>query len=247
MSLDSRIQSLLQSSGMVDSFGSPSSDSETRTKKELSPPRVENSISASQTPFNNFHSTPSDGFSAPTQENHFIQTPYMQTTVDTPYIQAPANQAETEDDKMSISSGESGNQNIEINPSILAGNVPQSSANFMTNPNFGGDFSQFSGNFMGYPNQDVYNQNYFNQFNNLMNNQQSLQPEVDDEKLDKTFSSVLDKFVKELKEIMQKDMCKKMVESSAFKSFDSWWTSNETKTKVIIEKGFEFHAFSCVF
>jgi hypothetical protein len=77
-----------------------------------------------------------------------------------------------------------------------------------------------------------YNQNYFNQYNNVINNQQSVQNQVDDEKLDKTFSSVLDKFVKELKEIMQKDMCKKMVESSAFKSFDSWWTTNETRTKV---------------
>jgi hypothetical protein len=66
---------------------------------------------------------------------------------------------------------------------------------------------------MGYPNPptgDLYNQNYFNQYNNVINNQQSVQNQVDDEKLDKTFSSVLDKFVKELKEIMQKDMCKKI-------------------------------------
>ncbi|XP_063397090.1 histone-lysine N-methyltransferase SETD1B-like [Mytilus trossulus] len=246
MSLDSRIQSLLQSSGMVDNFGSPSSDSagESR-KKEVSPPEnVPNndiSISASQTPFNNFHSTPTDNFSAqmnPKQteidfrENHFVQTPYMQTPGDTPYMSTPvANQAEDADDKMSISSGESGNQNIEINPSMLAANNPQSSANFMTNPNFSAEYSQYS-NYMGYPNQaEMYNQNYFNQYQNIMNDQNSLQNKVDDEQLDKTFSSVLDKFVKELKEIMQKDMCKKMVESSAFKSFDSWWTTNETRTK----------------
>ena len=264
MSLDSRIQSLLQSSGMVDTFGSPSSDSTSDSrKKELSPPHsasassVDNSISASQTPFNNFHSTPSDNFSASMdrkqgheldfRENHknhpqFVQNPYMQTPIDTPYMQTPGDsfqhgvtsQGEAEDDKMSISSGESGNQNIEINPNILSSNNPQSSANFMTNPNFGAEFPQY-GNYMGYPNPptgDLYNQNYFNQYNNVINNQQSVQNQVDDEKLDKTFSSVLDKFVKELKEIMQKDMCKKMVESSAFKSFDSWWTTNETRTKV---------------
>ncbi|CAG2165548.1 unnamed protein product [Oppiella nova] len=37
--------------------------------------------------------------------------------------------------------------------------------------------------------------------------------------------------VKELKELIKKDICKKMVESSAFKMFEKWWDDCESKSK----------------
>ena len=46
------------------------------------------------------------------------------------------------------------------------------------------------------------------------------------------FSAVLSDFVKELKSIMQRDLCKKMVETSAFKYFENWWDQEEVKNKV---------------
>ncbi|GFS24985.1 histone-lysine N-methyltransferase SETD1B-like [Elysia marginata] len=45
------------------------------------------------------------------------------------------------------------------------------------------------------------------------------------------FSAVLSDFVKELKSIMQRDLCKKMVETSAFKYFENWWDQEEQKNK----------------
>lgn len=46
------------------------------------------------------------------------------------------------------------------------------------------------------------------------------------------FNTVLNEFVKELKSIMQRDLCKKMVETSAFKYFENWWDQQEEKHKV---------------
>lgn len=47
------------------------------------------------------------------------------------------------------------------------------------------------------------------------------------------FTHVLNDFVKELKSIMQRDLCKKMVETSAFKYFENWWDQEEEKHKVL--------------
>ena len=50
------------------------------------------------------------------------------------------------------------------------------------------------------------------------------------------FSQVLREFVSELKGIMQKDLCKKMIETSAFKYFEHWWDQESEKNKVCIKK-----------
>ncbi|XP_070571460.1 histone-lysine N-methyltransferase SETD1B-like isoform X2 [Ptychodera flava] len=44
-------------------------------------------------------------------------------------------------------------------------------------------------------------------------------------------NSVLQKVVEGLKQIMNKDLCKKMVESSAFKALETWWDKNEEQAK----------------
>lgn len=43
--------------------------------------------------------------------------------------------------------------------------------------------------------------------------------------------SVLESVVSELKEIIKKDICKKMVESTAFKNFENWWDESEKRSK----------------
>lgn len=46
-----------------------------------------------------------------------------------------------------------------------------------------------------------------------------------------TVRGVLNTVVCELKEIMKRDLCKKIVENSAFKSFEQWWDEQERESK----------------
>lgn len=46
------------------------------------------------------------------------------------------------------------------------------------------------------------------------------------------FSGVLEKVMAELRVIMMKDLSKKMVETSAFKSFEGWWDGEKNRQKV---------------
>ena len=46
------------------------------------------------------------------------------------------------------------------------------------------------------------------------------------------FSGVLEKVIAELRVIMMKDLSKKMVETSAFKSFEGWWDGEKNRQKV---------------
>jgi histone-lysine N-methyltransferase SETD1 len=43
---------------------------------------------------------------------------------------------------------------------------------------------------------------------------------------------VLDRITTELKQIMRKDLQRKMIENSAFRSFESWWDTEDNKLKV---------------
>ena len=49
-------------------------------------------------------------------------------------------------------------------------------------------------------------------------------------------SEVVDHVVNELKEIIKRDIKKKMIESTGFKSYESWWDENESKNKMIKNK-----------
>lgn len=46
------------------------------------------------------------------------------------------------------------------------------------------------------------------------------------------FETALDDLVDDLKKIMNKDICKRMVTQSAFKFFENWWQKEEHKFKV---------------
>ena len=47
------------------------------------------------------------------------------------------------------------------------------------------------------------------------------------------YSSVLDTVIEELKKILKRDFNKRMIESTAFKTFEAWWDDQESKFKVI--------------
>lgn len=318
LSLDSRIQSLLQGAGMADTFGSPPSDSAGEPKKkEQTPPHnkwektpvpktpemtqpspvpyVGTESENMRTPYNftqDYHSNDSESFkeridrklthkldfreqeipmnSSQFNGNGFYnQTPVINSQVqqsDITHQTVDASTADADDDRMSISSGGSDDQKIEVNSQILRNdsssnlnNMSQSSANFISSMpplvssgglnqwqagmanSYNANYSNFT-NFMGHSGMDgMYNPNFYDQYgNSILNNNLNNQSVCDnsgtsimDEASEKKFMSVLENFVKELKQVMQKDLCKKMVENSAFKSFDSWWTGEEEKNKVI--------------
>jgi hypothetical protein len=43
---------------------------------------------------------------------------------------------------------------------------------------------------------------------------------------------VIDRVISELKQILKRDFNKKMIENTAFKSFENWWDEQERKSKV---------------
>lgn len=47
-----------------------------------------------------------------------------------------------------------------------------------------------------------------------------------------TVQMVLGTLIQEMKNIMQRDLNRKMVENVAFATFDEWWERKETKAKV---------------
>lgn len=56
-------------------------------------------------------------------------------------------------------------------------------------------------------------------------------PRTKEERLNPLISGVIHQVVKELKEIIRKDIKRRMIESTGFKSFESWWDENESRSK----------------
>ncbi|GFO09816.1 histone-lysine N-methyltransferase setd1b-like [Plakobranchus ocellatus] len=110
--------------------------------------------------------------------------------------------ADFEDDRMSLDSVSSGEEKLELVDNAQTSHTPF---------NGGGWPGQTFGDGFGGP----YGPDY--------------EPETD--YVTHMFSAVLSDFVKELKSIMQRDLCKKMVEASAFKYFENWWDCEEEKNK----------------
>ena len=212
-----------------------------------------------QTPLYNEYSNPTASVSyhgsTPSHDsNQAWSSNYPNGTLPVNSVQPP----QDDEDRMSLDSNDSGggNTSIEINPQAMKPDVPvvppplmsiptsfnsnlqqppwpQSSANSFDMGNF--SHTQNTGidtfNYMG----GTFNQNYINQYNNDLNNMENEEElEEEHEKTEVTFCSVLDDFVQELKEILSKDLCKKMVENSGFKYYDRWWDREEEKTKVSI-------------
>ena len=221
MSLDSRIQSLLSG------FKSP------EPERPKTPPMVK--------------APPPDMYTQSPQNvpNQQMYDPNQQLMVSNGMyndVPIPGQAMQDDDDRMSLdSTGSTGVPGaIEVNsadtsvppPPLIPSQMPNSTAQVQTwqQQNLQGYMNNYPGG--------QFNQNFVNQFNNDLNNQrfESLKlpkdPKEEADKHEVTFEKVLEDFVKELKEIMTKDLCKKMVETSAFKSYEDWWDSEETKTKV---------------
>lgn len=47
-----------------------------------------------------------------------------------------------------------------------------------------------------------------------------------------SFSSVLDTVIEELKKILKKDFYRRMIEGTAFKTYEAWWDEQENNFKV---------------
>lgn len=60
-----------------------------------------------------------------------------------------------------------------------------------------------------------------------------LQPEQDQLDYADAFDISLEDLIGDLKNIMNKDICKKMVTQSAYKFFESWWSNEQDKSKVL--------------
>ena len=163
-----------------------------------------------------------------------------------------------DDDKMSISSISSGEEKLEVNsqipttssqptslPNSFAQSVPMFNQGPVPSPWQQGGFVNQDGyppTYNSFVGMNPFNQTFCNQYQNDMVNAQMVNaygnqmgyeeeekvPEIDE----KLFNSSLNSFVKDLKEILQRDLCKKMVENSAFKSFEKWWDREEEKKKV---------------
>ncbi|CAH1801412.1 unnamed protein product [Owenia fusiformis] len=88
------------------------------------------------------------------------------------------------------------------------------------------------GDFMksqGYNEQ--YMQNMYNNFNHTEQNNYDSEELENVKADDSAFLTVLDQITSELKSVVMKDLTKKMVQSSAFKSFESWWDVEDNKNK----------------
>ncbi|KAK3592640.1 hypothetical protein CHS0354_034716 [Potamilus streckersoni] len=168
---------------------------------------------------------------------------------------------EDEDDHMSLDSTGSGVEEttIEVNPPMgPMGNLSDSRLmnvsnhfgnqwqqptsqnaflnNYQNQISQGNNVNNFS-NFLG----STFNQNFCDQYSSFIPSQSlsgspnfqqgNVQQQGDTDPYCGTFVSVLDNFVKELKHIIHRDLCKKMVENSAFKTYEGWWDSEEHKTK----------------
>ena len=251
MSLDSRIQSLLSG------FKSPEP---AQPKEEV--PHVHTKASSqpaiAQDNFNHDRSSPYDTISrdqepvAPPYEYHTGNSSGTEFDGGQPWIgQKFPNGAlqsvpsQDDDDRMSLDSNESAHDQsaIEIHPTDSTVPQPLIPTEFQNSGAPTSNWQQqsqlansFMTGFMNTYNNRQFNQNFMNNFNDSVTSGELSQSEKEkEEELDNhevTFNNVLENFVKELKEVMVKDLCKKMVESSAYKTYERWWDREEQKTKV---------------
>ena len=114
-------------------------------------------------------------------------------------------------------------------PPPLLWNNNQSSQNFQNS--FNNSFNNMQNQFNSF-NNSGFNQSFSNQQPSNFSMQGKLLPTPEDEAKESLFQGVLGQIISQLKVIMQRDLQKKMVQTSAFKHFDGWWSKEEDRTKV---------------
>lgn len=129
-----------------------------------------------------------------------------------------------DDDRMSLSSLSSGGEKLEVIE--LNVEVPGCSFPWMMNP------MMMQNNFRNNDlNQQMFVASGCSSAGGPVTNY--LNAQMDERKEEPEFLTALDEVISELKMIMGKDMRKKMVESTAFKSFETWWQASEAQEKVL--------------
>ncbi len=191
-----------------------------------------------------------------TGEESGVEAPPVGSSTELPPSAAEGGGSDMEiddDDKMSLSSISSGEEKLVLTvphqsqpypsgqppppgfdsfpdlskpPPILVNNWPPGQTH---------NFPNFTNNF-----NTIHNQ--FNNYNVNFNQQQqqsdtfAIPPHLvmtpQDESRENMFIGVMQKIISELKVILGRDLQKKMVHSTGFKSFDGWWETQENKTKV---------------
>lgn len=178
---------------------------------------------------------PSDGF-FPSGENSESQecgaNIGLDTTVDleTNGVAVCEGNNDDDDDRMSLSSLSSGGEKLEVIE--LNVEVPGCSMSWMMNPMMQNNFR----------NNELNQQMFVGSGCGMGGPMMGFMSTREEERREEPeFQVVLDEVISELKLIMGKDMRKKMVESTAFKSFESWWQTSEAQEKVL-----GYHVFPLV-
>ncbi|KAK7088600.1 histone-lysine N-methyltransferase SETD1B-A-like [Littorina saxatilis] len=248
MSLESRIQSLLMGGVVEEEDTSHSSRSQELAQATPGTPHTPSTPSDARLQQNNDSSRL--GFNG--RDTTWAQTPNT-STFDTSQQQstsaAPASVKEEgsgsdmdvddDDDRMSLSSISSGEEKLQVNPAVSSNLNSSGMGMGQYPPNLNSwQYPQAPGLFPFNSFGNPYSNAAFQ--NGLVDQTAQLeadlmQQEEESRQQDHKFAIVLNGFVKELKDVMQKDLCKKMVQSSAFKAFESWWDGEEQKVKLPIK------------
>lgn len=251
MSLESRIQSLLRGSVSVDDELPPGRSQE---HPQATPGTPHTPSTPSE--MRHFNDNSNSSFNNGGWANQGGSLAVGDTVQQTPVSQevdkdegSDMDVVDDDDDHMSLSSISSGEERLQVNQPITSNlNSSGISLGLYTQPPpisawqasgapYG--FNSFGGkNFLG--NGGPFNQGFNGAAfpNGVVDQTAQLQAdfaakEEEHKKIDKQFVYVLNQFVSDLKAVMQKDLCKKMVENSAFKAFESWWDAEEQKSKVL--------------
>ena len=249
-SLDSRIQSLLGGIGLG-TLGSP---------PHVEPPAMEEDLptghpplpSEPAPPFPSEYAPPLPDEDAPPPlppepQPHFSYslphktdpklTPLTMFVPNGHTLNANKRSSADEDDRMSLSSIGSDEEKIEVNPPTLPSELPPPPQPPLPPlPPMPWQLPP--------PIDAVQNQAFQNQTSNSAYDQALLSSGLKnsskssfnlnhlEELKEGMFTEVLDQVINQLKFIMRKDLCKKMVQDTAFSTYDKWWSSEQQCDKV---------------
>lgn len=260
MSLESRIQSLLRGGVIEEEDTSHSSRSQEVAHATPSTPHTPSTPSDARLHQNNdnsrfgFNSRDAGWSHAANSSAYDNSQPPLSTSQTSGKGDGSGSDMDVDDDddRMSLSSISSGEEKLQVNPPVSAnlntsgmGMGPFSlNLNSWQQPQTAATSYSYNFNGGGFPNANgPFGLGFNPAFQNGLVDQTAKleadlkQQEEESQRQDRLFAMALNAFLKELKSVMQKDLCKRMVEVSAFKAFEAWWDAEEQKFKVGVTGG----------
>ena len=153
-----------------------------------------------------------------------------------PVVSAASNQ---EDDRMSLASLSSGEEKLQIAAPFSSHSsiINHSELQVQAHPSISHLSHRLHNNYLNNLTNDygIHHPEAYNTAQNSNCFPQELIMTAMDEKQEKMFFSVVDKVVGELKVTMRRDLRKRMVENSAFKTYENWWEHQADMDKVLIQ------------